>query len=245
MSTTFQTGADQGTAPTQEPAVAQGTTFTAPQVTDPSPAPVEGGTNLGISVEELSALRKRDEHAQNHISTLESEAAEYKAQLAELQAKLDQASSVDELLREREQSTVNVDEVTSQAVDRVKAALASEKAATLAQENFNTVSKALTEKYGKDVDVEVQRICAENDMSFEDMAELSRKNPKLALKLCGSEAKASVTPSSTSTINSNAVLDNYQSGQQAPKKNVMELRTSKELADNYEQRLKAHLSKQN
>ena len=227
MSTeSFQTGGDQTT----------NKSFSE-QNTDDNLGGTTDGKNLGISQEDLSALQKRDEHAQSHITTLETEASDLKTRMADMQERLDKASQVQELLDAKQPTEVDVGELTTKAVEQIEANLRAKEAQSKADSNFDAVSTALTEKFGDKTDEAVKKACAENDMSFDEMVDLSKKNPKLALKLC--DVKVVVEQQSTrATLNSSAILDQYQTDQTQQKPvNVMELRTERARVDDFQRRL--------
>ncbi len=188
-----------------------------------------------ITAEDLAALNKRDEHAQTHITTLESEATDLKAQMVEMQAKLDKAASVESLLEERDnQSQLTAEEVATKAAALVNDSLTAQGVKAQADANFSDVSTALTEKFGDKTDEAVKTACEENNMTWEDMVDLSKKNPKLAMKLCNVEqapnAQAMRPSNNTSALQNN--------NQQAPaRKNVMELRTDRERVANFQDRM--------
>lgn len=203
------------------------------------------GESSTLQPDALAALQKRDEHAQSHITTLETEAADLKTLMVEMQEKLDKAAQVEELLRNKpEGSEFNLDDVTSKTTEGVLAALDARSLKEKADSNFDTVSTALTKQYGDKTDEAVKKACAENDMSFDEMIALSRKNPKLAMKLCDVDVKPDQQPSRT-TINSSAVLNQYQQQDEAPKVNVMDLRTDRERVTDYERRLEAKIKQLN
>lgn len=198
-----------------------------------------------ISPEDLASLQKRDTNAQTHITTLETETAELKTQMESLQAKLDRAADVEDLLRQNEGTPVDLDTLTDQAAAKVAAKLDAKANAAIADDNFDSVAAALTASFGDKTDEAVKVACQENDMSFDDMVELSRKNPKLALKLCNVEVKPDQQPSQT-TINTSAMLNNLQQHQAPPATvNVMELRTDKERVNDFNRRMEAKLKELN
>lgn len=205
----------------------------------------DNGVKPIISAEDLASLQKRDTNAQTHITTLETETAELKTQMESMQVKLDKAADVEDLLRQQEGNQVNLDDLTDQAAKRVTDALDAKASKAKADSNFDAVSTALTASFGDKTDEAVNKACAENDMTFDEMVELSRKNPKLALKLCKVEVKPDQQPSST-TINTSALLNNFQQQEQIPATvNVMELRTDRERVADFNRRMEAKLKELN
>lgn len=242
MPNSFQQGADQG-ANNQDPQ-GQGTSFGQQNQGDNLSPPADEVTPT-ITAEDLATLTKRDEHAQGHIQTLEDEAKDLKTLMVEMQEKLDKAASVGDLLKDQgQQSAIDVDELTAKTVQAVKANLTAEQQEVKATENFDKVSTALTEKFGEKTDEAVKAACSENDMSFDEMVSLARKNPNLAMKLCDVKVKAEPQASLTS-INTNAFQQNNQDLGQPQKVDVMNLRTDRERVDNFNSRLDAKLKELN
>jgi len=228
MTDSFNTGGDQSSNPQSF----------SDQNSDDNQNSNTDGDNSTLTPEQLAALQKRDKHAQEHITNLEAETADLKTQMAEMQAKLDKAAQVEDLLNNQDQSNqpVDMDELTTKAVEKLQAQQDAKAAKELADSNFDKVSTALTEKYGEQTDEAVQKACEENDMTFQDMVALSKKNPKLAMKLCDVDVKPE-QQATKPTINSSAVLDQFQGNQQPTKVNVMELRTDRERVEDYQRRL--------
>ena len=233
MTDTFNKNPDQGaTAPNGDPS------FSNQNPGDNPGASTEG--NPSITAEDLAALQKKSEHAQTHISTLEAEAIEAKAEMVKMQERLDQAAKVEDLLKEKGDSTVDVDDLTNKTLKAVTDAMEAKEIAAKADSNFDIVSNTLTEKYGDKVDEAVKTAAVENDMSFDDMVNLARKNPKLALKLCNVEVQREAPPSQGS-INPSAVFNQHQGEGQRPTVNVTELRTDRARVDNWNARMDAYL----
>jgi len=192
-----------------------------------------------INADDLAALQKRDEHAQTHITTLEGEANDLKTRMAEMQDALDKAKSVESLLEEKDNQTqLTAEEVAAKAAVLVNDNLTAQGVKAQADANFADVSTALTAKFGDDTDEAVKTACEENGMTWDDMVELSKKNPKLAMKLCNVE-KAPNAQAMSPTINTSAMQSNNQ---QAPvRKNVMELRTDRERVSNFQERMNTRI----
>jgi hypothetical protein len=242
MTDTFLQGADQSTA--QGGQEGQGTNFaTAGQGDNPGSAS-QAVTPL-ISEADLTALKKRDEHAQTHISTLEEEAKAYKAELEAAKVKLDQAAAVEDLLKDKgqEASAYDVEAIASKAVERVTAKLQAESQHKVAETNFNTVSEALTQKFGDKADEAVKNACAENGMDFDEMVTLAKKNPKLAMKLCDVKVEVEAVASKGTINTSAAAFQGHQSQSNIPQKHLVDVRTDRERVDILNARLTAHCKK--
>ncbi len=236
MTTSFTPAADPAATP--EVAEPQGSNFSNANNGDPIVPAVPEVATPAMSPTDLAALQTRDTHAQAHIATLEAEAASRKQEMLDMQGKLDQASTVEDVLRAKESATVDVDDIATKVAQTIKSQADAENLETLKTNNFATVSEALTEKFGMvDVDKNVQAICAENDMTWDDMVDLARKNPKLAMKLCDVEVKTVAQPT-TPTINYNAFMAQNQNTLEQPTKvNVMDLRTDKDRVADFQRRM--------
>ena len=206
----------------------------------------ENNGNPQLSAEDLVALQKRDTHAQEHIQRLEDEASARKTEMDALQVKLDRAADVDELLRNRDSGTaLDADEVVAKAAQSVRDSLLADTAKERSDANFDQVSTALTEKYGDKTDDAVKLACKENDMSWDEMISLSKKNPKLAMKLCDVKVHVERAPAGGSTNTLGVLEQQGNQYQQAAPVKLMELRTDKSRVNNYTQRLDAKLKELN
>jgi len=222
----------------QEEAKAEGSQFNLKD-SDDNQNPKGDGVTTSITEEELKALQKRDEHAQTHITTLEDEAKVLKDQITEMQTKLDKAKDVEDLLENQGKQQVNVEEITTGVIEQLNA----KELKAQQDENFNTVSTALTEKFGDKVDEEVKKAASENGLTFDEMVEMSRKNPKLALKLLDVKVKATPKPQQGS-LNTSAFIETQQ-GVNPPTKNVLELSSDKERVNDFQARLEAKVREMN
>lgn len=137
------------------------------------------GSPQGIDSAEYEALRRRDEHAQQHIPRLESENEELRNKLAELETKLASATTLDEALAR----IANQGE--GQAIDRtdvaqvVREVLGQSQTEEKMERNWTSVVADLTKKYGewKDADVYVQTRSRELDISLEEATKMAKNNP--------------------------------------------------------------------
>ena len=153
----------------------------------------EGKTNpdsgsQGIDQQEYEALRKRDENAQALIPRLESENKELRDKYAELEAKLANATTIDDALA---RIANQGDGQTQQGVDRTDVAqvveeiLGQHQTATMQKDNWNTVQDALSKEYGDwtTADAKVQERAKELDISIEDATSMAKVNPKAFMQL--------------------------------------------------------------
>ena len=137
------------------------------------------GNQNGIDLAEYEALRRRDEHAQQHIPRLESENAELRDRVAELEAQLASATTLDDALAR----IANQGE--GQAIDRtdvaqvVREVLGQTQTEEKMDNNWNSVVADLTKKYGewKSADAYVQERSRELDISLEEATKMAKNNP--------------------------------------------------------------------
>lgn len=144
----------------------------------------EGGAD--ISKEELDALRKRDDHAQPHITQLESKNDELRTQVAELENDLASAATIDSVLeriqnKPGEDSKVAPGDVADLVVDRLQEKARKE----LEDNNWATVVSQVTEHYGEwDKGNEaIQAAAAGHNMTPAEASQLARKSPSAFAEL--------------------------------------------------------------
>lgn len=214
-----------------------------PQGNQPEGTPADSGDtleSLGISVEDVKSLMKRDTHAQDFIDTLKTERAADKETLSEYQELLKKSLSVQDALDNSDNSDaptgLNEEDLLSKALDHVRAGLAEEKSAEQQEVNWDSVTKTLTTKYGEKVDEHMKGICKELDMTWDEAVALAKSKPAAALKMFGATANTATSNApTTSTVNS----ESFNQDQQDRPVNVMTLRTAKEKVNNFEARLTA------
>lgn len=234
MTQSFQ-GADQGT----NQGGSQGASFGAGG-SDDNQNQGNGDANQ-LTPEQVQALVTRDEHAQQHIQTLEAETKQFKEELERLREKADQSASVNELLeklsnQQAQGQAVDLDDLVKQATQNVTQSLEQKRLQDEQEANFNKVAESVQAKYGDNADTEMKRIASENDMSFEQLHQLAHTNPTLVMKLGGLTDKKSTAPSQGS-VNT----QQFQQEQQQPTKNISSARTDRERVDIYNAALDAKL----
>ncbi len=150
----------------------------------------------GLTQEQLTEIVKRDEHAQRHISNIETENAgmrtqlqELQAQYADMQSKLGSQNDFQELLNgmnnnsnQQQQQQQPPQQVQSELPDFDK--LVSDKiqgfmSSKQDQLNMDTAAKALSSMFGVKADEHVTKIAEQNGMTFEGASDLSKNNPTL------------------------------------------------------------------
>jgi hypothetical protein len=169
---------DQGNEGTGTPAGEEGTNFGQNTGGETN----TGGADQGIDPSEYEALRQRDEHAQQHITRLESENSELRDKVVELEDKLANATTLDEALTRisnQGEGQQNVDRTdVAQVVEEV---LGQKQTEERMEANWSSVVTDLTKKYGdwKAADAKVQERAVELDISLEDATTMAKNNPKV------------------------------------------------------------------
>jgi hypothetical protein len=161
------------------------------------------GDNL--SADQVAALQQRDQHAQVHITKIETENAAMRTEMTALAAKVDQLGDVDSIMeklnRVEGNSNVDIADVIAKAQSGVLDTLSSDAAEKLQTDNFKSVSDTLTAQYGDKTDEMVQKVCSEHNMSLDSMVALAKANPKAALALCKVETQIAPQGTAPSSIN--------------------------------------------
>lgn len=197
---------------------------------------------LGISVEDVIALQKRDENAQPFIETLKEETKSLRDEMSELKDAfikgkvIDNALDGDDLNKD-DQTGLSEEELLNKAVVRMKAELKEDKAGETKQANFKSVTETLTEKFGDKVDDHMTKICKELGMTWDDAVELAESKPAAALKLFGADAK-SVQSFSKGTVNTST----FTQEPEGEKVNLMDIRRDKDRVNNFQKRLEKQLA---
>ena len=198
MPNSFQEGADQSTN-NQDP-TSQGASFGDQGTQDQSNQGQEEANN-NLDKEQLQALVKRDEYAQQHITTLEDENKQFRQELEAINKRLEDVGNLDELLSK--DHSVDVDSLVQQATVKVNEGLEAKQAQELQKNNLNKVSVALASKFGEKVDAEAAKVAVANGLSFQELFDLAKTKPQLVMNMC--DVKAEGTPSPTqSSYNSGA-----------------------------------------
>lgn len=197
----------------------------------------------GKSFQDLDAMKNSYENQESHINTLETERAADRQRIQELEAKVSQASTVDELL-ERIQSgrqveggsDIDINQIAQQVASQVESGLQAKELEGRQDNNWKKVSDTLTAAYGDKVDEQVKAIAKTHDMSWDDAVAMARTRPTIFLSLFkGMDSVQQVAPTS-GTINTSALGEVER---ETPKTSVMNLRTDAERVANYNARLDA------
>tara|TARA_Y100000114_G_scaffold43216_1_gene38654 strand:- start:5220 stop:5984 length:765 start_codon:yes stop_codon:yes gene_type:complete len=168
------------------------------------------GTQATFTKEDLEKVLKQNINGQNHIKTLESETAEYKQQIAELQQQLEASKSLEEMMADlRDNEPTSPTGPTATQVDKaslleelkseVFAELTSQQQKDLQDKNWQQSVEALTAAHGDKYDVYVAERAGELDMSVDQLADLAKSSPKAFLDLVGVKSGGVIAPTTPST----------------------------------------------
>jgi hypothetical protein len=164
--------------------------------------PDQGGTNGQVvtdSQDDIAALRRRDEHAQAHIARLESENAELRSTVVDLQAKVANAKTVESVINQiKSEGTASNSVDPNQLVDAVEARLTQRETTKTQDGNWEVVVTKLTGTFGdwNKANSEIQLKAKELGLSNEDATLLARRSPDAFFELFlpkSSEGSAGIT----------------------------------------------------
>ena len=160
-------------------------------------------------------LKKSNQHAQQHIKTLESETATMRQEIEGLKSKLEGASTVEEIMQRidqnkfdqttmSEQTAPQVAQLVEQVKEEILGDLSSAERARVESDNWAKANALLREKYGDKYSDFVDSRARDLQMTVDQMRELARTAPEAVLALVDTEDKHSPAPT-TSSINTGAV----------------------------------------
>ena len=177
---------------------------------DPVPAGQEAsGTDQsanidGLTPEQVQAVLKRDQHAQDHIRRLEAEAAERKQReqevadrLSQLESELSKRAALEELLARRG-SGDNTDKSGDQTkapdvdsvVSRVLQSMEQKTAAERAKANRVAAIEAARSVHGESYKQKIEETAKELGMTLHDVDDLAARSPKAFEKMFGLQSVA-------------------------------------------------------
>ena len=221
----------------------QGTSFETP----PSDPLGQNGGNDPTKNVDVNKLEKRLADSQQFIEVLKSERQSDRQKIEELEAKIQSAPTLDEIMEHINQNPsntgdpVNPEDLVNKTVDAVQQQLSQTAQEEKEAQNIKEVSQILQSQFGDNVDTKVSELAANNDMSFDEIYDLARKKPKVALKLLGIEQEdaSKTTPSPTSSLNSIAVMNQPQD---PPKRQtIMDMRTERDRVNYLQERMNQRL----
>lgn len=242
MPESFNTPGDTGN---QGDNASQGASFGASQSSDQDSNGGDEGASKSGNVD-VNKLIKRVDDSQQFIETLKAEGQSARETIAELTEKLSKAPTMEQIVEQINQQSssqdqnVNIDDVVNRAVQGVTTNLNTQAAEEKANANFETVATKLAQEFGSEVDSKVTALAAENDMTLQEVIELSKKNPKAVYKLLNLEVKNASSTSPSGGGTNTLGFDQNASGNQAPEKaDIMTIRTERGLVDATAKRMKA------
>lgn len=164
-----------------------------------------------ITSEDLAKLLKRDASAQEHIPQIETENDTLRTKVAELQAQVDSATTLEDVVarisQESGQSSNEIDPETIAAT--IEARLEAKSQKKVEQTNWDSVVSQLETKYGDwdGVDKAITAKCSELSMDPQEATQLARKNPKVFMKIfeTGQGHESSLSPASQTNTQSSVI----------------------------------------
>lgn len=141
-----------------------------------------------IDSKELDELRKRDENAQQHIPRLESDNAELREKIAELEAQVASSATLDDVLSrlgDKTDSSSSQPVSTDQLADAVSERLRVKAQKEVEDKNWNKVLDQLVEQHGSwaNADNYITARCIEMQMDPTEATRLARQSPEAFNKL--------------------------------------------------------------
>lgn len=174
--------------------------------------------SVEITEADLTALRTRDDAAQVHIPKIESENAELRDTVTQLQADLAKASKFDDVMERISNQPGPVEPVkvdTEQLADAVGQRLDAKAAIAVQDSNWTAVVGKLTEKYGEWelVDREITTRAVELGMSTTDATNLAKQSPDAFYQLFLPQAIPSAPGASSASAGQGQVGSTPSSGE--------------------------------
>lgn len=197
----------------------------------------------------VSTLQKRIDDSQEFISVLKNERQQDQERIKALEEDLKNRPSLEEIMEHVNQQSGNKDiigpnEMINKALEAVDQKLSLREQQSIESTNIEKVSERLKQEFGNDVDKKVAEIAAENDMTFDEVFSLAKKNPKATYKLLGVKNEV---PASNTNINSNGMnslgLGANTSNKQERTDNIMDYTTDKKRVEFFQKRMEKGLSK--
>lgn len=155
---------------------------------DPTDEPKGGESNL--SDEEIEQLRKRDQHAQEHIRRLEAERREQDDAINQLRSELERRPTMEEVVeRMRENRAdepahdepktkgIDEDELVRKVAEVVPQVLSQKEKAEATRRNLTECMDQAKEHYGDEFVNEVGKLAGELGMSLKEVDELAAQKP--------------------------------------------------------------------
>jgi len=150
---------------------------------------IESPVSSQFTADELSALVKRDANAQKHIPRLEAENSELRTRVLELESKLENAKTLDDVLERLNNKSdgstptkeIDPDKVAELVVSTVKNLTKEQKE----EQNWSTVLNKLNDTYGSfsKADAAIAKKAAELGLTTKYATSLAKTSPEAFFKL--------------------------------------------------------------
>jgi len=172
-----------------------------------------------FSQEDISKILKQNANAQEHIKNLETETAQFRSQIRELQEELQKAKSIDDLLDGLQQpndtpgtTSPQIDEtqLLNKLKEEVFRDLSAAQQQALEEQNAAEAVRAAQEKFGDGYKSYVQQRAQELDLSLEQIENYARTSPKVFMELLGTpkgQTPSPTTGSLSAPIDSDADIE--------------------------------------
>lgn len=163
----------------------------------------QAGVTEGLTPEQIQAILKRDQHAQEHIQRLEAEAAARKAQeaelaerLANLERELEKRASLEELLAKKasaqpdsrggETKPLDVDSVVTKVLQSMEQRTQAERA----KANRVAAIEAAKSVYGDSYNQKISETAKELGMTLNEVDDLAGRSPQAFARVFGLQTVA-------------------------------------------------------
>jgi hypothetical protein len=169
----------------------------------------QGGEGKGNI--DIDAILKRDQNAQTHIKTLESEAQQYRDLIAKYELELQEKRKIDDVLERIQQSNasatrneeptapvVNVDELIDSARQRVMDDLTAQERAAKENENLQHAHESLRGQFGDNYKDVVKERAAELNLPLSEIDRLGKTSPTALVSLLRGQTSSMPKPSTGS-----------------------------------------------
>jgi hypothetical protein len=164
------------------------------------------GTSTGAAGNiDLDKILTQNQHAQNHIKTLESETAAMRAEIQRLSEELNKSRSIDDLLNEmRQQQNSNQPGSTAPQIDQnqlletLKAevfnSLTQAQQQAVEQQNWAAATNALRERFGDGYATYVDQRATELNLHPKYLESLAKTSPTAFMELVAPKTSRSAAP---------------------------------------------------
>lgn len=218
-------------------------------------------SEVSFGKEDIEKILKQNSNATNHIKTLESETAEMRRQIKELQEELSKSHTIEELLSYERQTNsqnsepgsktpqLNEQELLAKLKAEVFNDLTQAQQKSLEEQNWGEANRLAQEKFGEKYRSYVDQKAKELDISVKEMEQYARTSPKVFMQLLGGSTgtKQPQPTRSTQNLNLNSTPDisvQYATLIRARKQgNTPEAREARRILDDpdFQERYRLHI----